>query len=63
MCESKLYLLENGQKTKVMDETILVREKEGKVVAVGVLGERLDFENARIVEIDMDRHSITISRD
>jgi predicted RNA-binding protein len=63
MCESKLYLLENGQKTKVMDEAILVREKEGKVIAVGVLGERLDFEGARIVEIDMDRHSITIARD
>jgi|Deesub1362A_J573_1020465.scaffolds.fasta_scaffold03700_6 predicted RNA-binding protein len=63
MCESKLYLLENGQKTKVMDEAILVREKEGKVIAVGVLGERLDFEGARIVEIDMDRHTITIARD
>ncbi len=63
MCESKLYLLENGQRTKVMDEAILVREKEGKVVAVGVLGERREFEGARIVEIDMDRHSITIARE
>ena len=63
MCESRLYLLENGQRTKVMDEAILVREKRGKVVAVGMLGERLEFEGARIVEIDMDRHSITIARE
>jgi predicted RNA-binding protein len=63
MCESRLYLLENGQRTKVMDEAILVREKDGKVVAMSLLGERREFEGARIVEIDMDRHSITIARE
>lgn len=62
MCESRVYLLENGRRTRVMDEAILVREVEGKVVAVSVVGERRDFEGARIVEIDMDRHSITIER-
>ncbi|NOZ59789.1 MAG: CooT family nickel-binding protein [Euryarchaeota archaeon] len=63
MCESRLYLLEKGEKKKVMDEAILVKEEDGKVVAVAVLGERREFEGARIVEIDMDRHSITIARD
>lgn len=63
MCESKLFLLERGEKRKVMDEAILVKEKDGRIVAVGVLGERQEFEGARIVEIDMDRHSITIARE
>ena len=63
MCESRLFLLEKGQRTQVMDGAVLVREKEGMVVAVSLLGERREFEGARIVEIDMDRHSITIARD
>ncbi len=63
MCESKLYLIEGEEKKLIMEEAVLVKEKESKVIAVGLLGQREDIEGARIVEVDSDRHIIVLRRD
>lgn len=63
MCESRLYLVEGEEKKEIMEEAVLVKEKDSRVIAVGLLGQREDIEGARIVEVDADRHTITIRRD
>lgn len=62
MCESKLYLLDGGEKRKIMEEAVLVRQEDSKVLAVGPMGQREDIEGARIVEVNADRHTIVLER-
>ncbi len=63
MCESKLYLIEGDDRKLIMEEAVLVKKKDSKIIAVGLLGQREDIEGANIVEVDSDRHVIIIKRD
>ncbi len=56
MCESKVYL----NKEKILDEAILITAEGNDLVVVGLLGERKEIKNARIIKMDMDRHEIWI---
>ena len=51
-----------GKRELVMEEAVLVREKDGRVIAVGMLGQRTELEGARIVEVDSDRHIIVVKQ-
>ncbi|MEE8403228.1 MAG: CooT family nickel-binding protein [Candidatus Hydrothermarchaeaceae archaeon] len=62
MCESKVFLIKDGKKEKVMDEASLVRVEGGMVVAIGLFGERKEVEG-EIVEVDAERHEVVISGD
>jgi len=62
MCESKLYVERQGKRELIMEEAVLVREKDGRVIAVGMLGQRTELEGARIVEVDSDRHIIVVKQ-
>lgn len=62
MCESKLYLDKKGKRELIMEEAVLVKEKDGRVIAVGMLGQRTELEGARIVEVDSDRHIIVVEQ-
>ncbi len=60
MCESKLYVLERGERKQVLDNAVLVREQDGRVVARGLLGETVELEGGRIVEVDAEGHAIVV---
>jgi len=60
MCESKLYVLERGERKQVLENAVLVKEQDGRVVARGLLGEMVEFEGARIVEVDAEGHAIVL---
>lgn len=62
MCESSVFVQTGDKREKVMDDGILIKQKGNDVIAVSLFGERKDFENSSIVEIDMDRHQIIIQK-
>lgn len=62
MCESKVFVVKGGKKEKIMDEAILVRDEGDRVVVGGLFGEKKEVKG-RIIEVDADRHEITISSD
>lgn len=62
MCESKVFLIDGEKKEKLMDEAILIKEEDNKLMIIGLLGEKKEIENAKIVKMDMDRHEIFIGR-
>lgn len=61
MCESKVFLVKNGGRIKIMDAAIKVRDEGDKVVVVGLLGERKELENARITEINISEHEVLLA--
>ncbi|MCS4541876.1 MAG: CooT family nickel-binding protein [Euryarchaeota archaeon] len=59
MCESKLFMERKGGREKLMDEVILIQVKNGVIRAVNLTGEE-KLLNAKIKEIDFDRHQIIL---
>ncbi len=59
MCESKVYLIKGEEKEKIMDEAILIKEEEGKLVIVGLLGERAEIKG-KVIRIDLYKHEVYI---
>lgn len=59
MCESKVFVLHNGKKEKIMDEAVLLTQERGKLTIMGVMGERKEIEG-NIVRVDAEKHEITI---
>ncbi len=59
MCESKVYLIKGNEKEKIMDEAVLIKEENGKLIIFGLLGEKTEI-NGRIVRIDMYKHEVHI---
>jgi predicted RNA-binding protein len=63
MCESKVFLAKKDGKEKIMDSAINVREEGGKVVVLGLMGERRELQGARIVEINIDKHEVLLAEE
>lgn len=61
MCESAVYLVQGGRKEKIMDEAISIEDKDGRLIVVGVLGEREEIPRGRIIKMDMGRHEILVT--
>lgn len=62
MCESRVVLIEGGSEKVVMEEVILIDTDGEDLNLVGVLGQRKTVEGARIVKMDMDRHTIYLEK-
>lgn len=62
MCESKVFVIKNGKKEKIMDEAVLVKDEGRKIIIRGLFGERKEVKG-KIVEVDADGHEILISSD
>jgi len=61
MCESKVYMLENGEEKKLMDNVIHVEPQDGKLFMYDLLGEQQIVE-ATIKEIKLLEHKIILER-
>ena len=60
MCESTVYLLEGGKRSKVMDEAAKVAVVGANVTVTSLSGERKTVENAELAEADLMRHEIVL---
>jgi predicted RNA-binding protein len=59
MCESKVYLLKNGEETLLMEDVVKIEVDGGKVILQGLLGEKMEVEG-RITLMDMRSHKILL---
>jgi predicted RNA-binding protein len=59
MCESKVYILENGQEKKLMDNVIHIQPENGKLFMYDLLGEQKIVE-AAIKEVRLLEHKIIL---
>lgn len=62
MCESKVFIRDGGRAEKIADEAVTVLEEGSTVVVVGLFGETLRVDQARIAEVDARRHVIYLHR-
>lgn len=62
MCESRVVLMDEGNEEPVMEEVILIDTDGENLNLTGVLGQRKTVEKARIVKMDMDRHTIYLEK-
>lgn len=61
MCESKVYILENGEERKLMDNVIHIEPQNGKLFMYDLLGEQ-QMIDAMIKEIKLLEHKIILER-
>lgn len=59
MCESKVYILENGQEKKLMDNVIHIEPQNGKLFMYDLLGEQKIID-AAIKEVRLLEHKIIL---
>ncbi|MDD1769579.1 MAG: CooT family nickel-binding protein [Methanomassiliicoccales archaeon] len=63
MCESTLYLEENGSAKAVMQDVARIVMEGKSAVCTNVVGERLVFDNVRLKEANFLSHGIVLTRD
>jgi predicted RNA-binding protein len=61
MCEAKIYLSEDGQEKKIMENVVLVQPEGDTYLLVGLLGEQ-KLIRGRIEKIDFLRHTVHLSQ-
>ena len=54
--------MDGGNEEPVMEEVILIDTDGENLNLMGVLGQRKTVEKARIVKMDMDRHTIYLKK-
>jgi len=62
MCESKVYLVENGEERKLMDNVVHIEPQDGKLFMYDLLGEQ-KIVDAVIKEIRLLEHKIILERE
>ena len=60
MCESTVFLRENGDLSEVMQDVAKIDVQKDKVVCVGVLGDWKEIEGVGIVEANLMEHKIVL---
>jgi len=61
MCETTVYISENGEEQKVMDDVVLVQPEGDAYLLVNLLGEQKLVQGS-IVKIDFLKHTLHLSR-
>jgi predicted RNA-binding protein len=59
MCESKVFLLEDGKERQIMDNVIYVEPQDGRIFMYDLLGEQ-KIVDAQIKEIKLLNHKIVL---
>ncbi|MFQ6101895.1 MAG: CooT family nickel-binding protein [Anaerolineae bacterium] len=61
MCETTVYLSEDGEEQRVMEDVVLVQPEDDAYLLVNLLGEQ-KLVQGRIEKIDFLRHTVHLSR-
>jgi predicted RNA-binding protein len=61
MCEAKIYLSEDGQEKKIMEDVVLVQPEGDIYLLVGLMGEQ-KLVRGRIEKIDFLKHTVHLSQ-
>jgi predicted RNA-binding protein len=61
MCEAKVYVEQDGEEAKVMEDVILVRPEGDTYLLINILGEQKLVEG-RIDKIDFLKHTVHLSQ-
>lgn len=62
MCESKVFMVEEGVERLVLDEVILLKPVEGGFTAVTLNGEAHVLRGVRLAYIDFLNHKVVLVR-
>jgi predicted RNA-binding protein len=62
MCESTVYIEENGERTEVMADVAKITVHEDKIICRDILGESREVPNARIKEANLVDHAIILEK-
>lgn len=60
MCESKVFLLQNGKEEPLMENVIHIEPQDKKIFMYDLLGEQKIVENAYIKEVKLLDHKIIL---
>jgi predicted RNA-binding protein len=60
MCETRVYLGEDGEEQKIMEDVVLVQPEDDAYLLVNVLGEQ-KLVQGRIKKIDFLKHTLHLS--
>jgi len=61
MCETTVYLNDDGQEQKVMEDVVLMQPEGDAYLLVNLLGEQ-KLVQGRIVKMDFLKHAVHLSR-
>lgn len=61
MCESRVYVSDDGEEHKVMEDVVLIQPEGDAYLLVGLLGEQ-KLVQGRIKEINFLKHTVHLSR-
>jgi len=61
MCESTVYLSDDGEEQKVMEDVVLVQPEDDAYLLVNILGEQKLVQGC-IVKIDFLKHTLHLSQ-
>ena len=61
MCEAKVYLSDDGEEQKVMEDVVLVQPEGDAYLLVNLLGEQ-KLVQGRIEKIDFLKHTVHLSQ-
>jgi predicted RNA-binding protein len=61
VCETTVYLSEDGEEQKVMEDVVLAQPQNDAYLLVNILGEQ-KLVQGRIVRIDFLKHTLHLSR-
>ncbi|RLC59852.1 MAG: RNA-binding protein [Chloroflexota bacterium] len=61
MCETTVYLSDDGEAQKVMEDVVLVQPEDDAYLLVNLLGEQ-KLVQGHIVKIDFLKHTLHLSR-
>ena len=61
MCETTVYLRDDGEEQKIMEDVVLVQPENDAYLLVNLLGEQ-KLVRGRIVKVDFLKHTLHLSR-
>ncbi|MEM1645804.1 MAG: CooT family nickel-binding protein [Ignisphaera sp.] len=62
MCESKVYLMEDGKMNLVAEEVVSMVPKGNGYVFIDITGRRYELENVNIEYIDFVQHKVVLKK-
>lgn len=62
MCESTVYMFEDGEQKEVMREVAKIDVIGNKVILIGILGDKIELEGFQVAEANFMEHRIVLGK-